>query len=160
MLSILPALSAWAPAGDLVRVVCAWCEAERRAAVVSDRSSGEDPIVSHGICRRHEERVLAGLPSVSFPDVSLLIVVAPGETRLYDYLTRALAGVRGIRVVVDRRRGERRQRRLAVTPDRRAGDRRRRGQPSPLGFTMVRFSPWPGYRRGESGPLDPSGPGG
>lgn len=144
MLSILPALSAWAPPGDLVRVVCAWCEAEGRGAVVSDRSPGEEAVTSHGICRRHEERVLSGLPSASFPDVSLLIVVAPGETRLYDHLTGALAGVRGVRVIVDRRRGERRRRRLAVTPERRAGDRRRRGQPSPLGFTMVRFSPGPG----------------
>jgi hypothetical protein len=52
-----------------------------------------------------------------------LFVVQAGEPMLFDRLTQRLAGV--ARVVLDRRRGPRRQRRGPVPTDRRHRDRRR-----------------------------------
>lgn len=37
-----------------LRVVCAWCEAERQ-----QRESTPDALVSHGICDEHARRMLA-----------------------------------------------------------------------------------------------------
>jgi hypothetical protein len=47
-------------------------------------------------------RSLAALSSQSFPDVTYLFVIQPGETALYDHLERAFLGVRGVKIIMER----------------------------------------------------------
>jgi hypothetical protein len=69
----------------------------------------------------------------------LLLIVARKEKALYEYQTRRFAGHPGVEVILDRRGGERRRQSHPVDVERRRGDRRRhRGEPSILGFTIVR----------------------
>jgi hypothetical protein len=75
-------------------------------------------------------------------DDRVVVVVAPGQHRLYDYLRDGLRGVPGMEVVVDRRHGERRQQTRPVGADRRRGGRRLRPSLDPdfraRGFAIVR----------------------
>lgn len=97
--------------------------------------------VTHGICAEHYEAVLAMLPAPSMPDVEMLIVVRRGEGGLYRYLTRSFTGVRGVTVIVERRRRERREEPARVVPERRLVQRRARwGHVSAMGYRTVRFS--------------------
>lgn len=68
----------------------------------------------------------------------LLVIVQAREARLYEYLARALAGVRDVQVILDRRRGERRREHRPVAQERRRGERRRPPDLSPLGYQLVR----------------------
>jgi hypothetical protein len=84
--------------------------------------------------------MLAVLPSQSFPDVTYLLVIKAGEAALYEYLERAFLGVRGVKIIMDRRRGDRREALRAAGHDRRRMDRRQpRGISHALGYTTVRF---------------------
>lgn len=56
----------------------------------------------------------------------LVFVVAPGQRRLFESLTRTFAGDDSVQVVLDRRTGERRRRGERPLADRRRADRRRR----------------------------------
>jgi hypothetical protein len=123
-----------------VKVICSWCQREGRPSLLGEREPLDDPGETHGICRRHHLLLLTELPSRSFPDVDLLLVVDPGETDLYDYLLRNLASVRGVKVIVDRRQADRRQAQWQVHSERRATERRMaRGRASAMGYTVVRF---------------------
>jgi hypothetical protein len=53
-----------------------------------------------------------------------LLIVAEDQPQVRDYLARQFAGVEKVRVLLDRRRGERRQRVRPWEPERRRGDRR------------------------------------
>ena len=93
------------------------------------------------MCRRHLQSILSALPSQSFPDVTYLFVIRPGETALYDHLERAFVGVRGVKIIMDRRRGERRAAHHRAPHERRRTDRRQpRGTSHALGYTTVRFA--------------------
>ena len=123
-----------------MKVICSWCQREGRPSLLGEREPLDDPGETHGICRRHHLLLLTELPSRSFPDVELLLVVDPGETDLYDYLLRNLVSVRGVKVIMDRRHAERRQEHWPVPYERRATDRRMaRGRASAMGYTVVRF---------------------
>lgn len=54
-----------------------------------------------------------------------LIVVARDQPALCDYLTRNFSGDAKVQVLLDRRRGERRQRVEPYEPERRRAERRR-----------------------------------
>lgn len=54
-----------------------------------------------------------------------LFIVSQGVTDLYEHVKRNFAGDREVEVLLDRRRGERRQRVEAYEPERRQADRRR-----------------------------------
>jgi len=71
----------------------------------------------------------------------LLVIVAPKENSLYQYLTKRFAGIRGVQIIIDRRHGERRRGHLPLDPERRSrGERRhRRGEAHHFGFTLVRL---------------------
>jgi hypothetical protein len=74
----------------------------------------------------------------------LLVIVRPNDTALFDYLQGRFAGVRGVKVIIDRRLTDRRrdERSPAADDRRRVRTRRiRRGEVSPLGYTIVRFTP-------------------
>lgn len=123
-----------------MRIVCPWCRQEGRPALLGEREPLDDPTETHGICRRHQLELLARLPSHSFPDVQLLLVIARKDLKLFEYLERRLSDVSGVKVIIERRRGDRRQRRREVAEDRRRIDRRLRlGEPHAMGYTIVRF---------------------
>lgn len=56
---------------------------------------------------------------------SYLLIVAEDRPGLLTYWTRRLEGIRGVRVLPDRRRGDRRQDSRGREPERRRTDRRR-----------------------------------
>jgi len=113
-----------------VKVVCAWCERDGQPGDLGECEPYDNPATTHGLCSRHQEEALEALPSPSFPDAEMLIVVRPNDTDLYHYLLRRFAGVRGVKVILERRRG---------TEDVRNERRIRQGRVSALGFTVVRF---------------------
>jgi hypothetical protein len=53
-----------------------------------------------------------------------LLIVAEDQPQVRDYLARQFTGVEKVRVLLDRRRGERRQRVRPYEPERRRGERR------------------------------------
>lgn len=123
-----------------MKVICAWCQREGRSGFLREREPLDDPSETHGICLRHQQQVVATLPSQSFPDVQLLIVVTPDEPALYEYLTRTVGALKGVRVILDRRQAERRRDADAMTRERRRGDRRLPDREVRLlGCTIVRF---------------------
>jgi hypothetical protein len=123
-----------------MRVSCAWCQHEGRPAALGERAPLDDPAETHGICRRHTLDLLDRMPSRSFPGVRLLLVVGAEDTALYDHLQRELAGVSGVKVMLDRRRGDRREEDQGVADEHRGLDRRiRQGEVSALGYTIIRF---------------------
>lgn len=76
---------------------------------------------------------------MSFPDAEMLIVVRPDDTSLYEYLRRRLAGVKGVKVIAERRQADRRGEQRPVG-ERRHQDRRiRQGKIFALGYTLFRF---------------------
>lgn len=123
-----------------MKAYCAWCRQEGRNGDLGEREPLDDPRETHGICDRHQQELLATLPSTSFPGLELLVIIAGRESALYDYLRSRLSGVKGVHVMFERRRSDRRRQVRAVSNDRRQRDRRvRRGQTSALGYTLVRF---------------------
>ena len=129
----------------ILRAFCAWCQREGGPAFLGEREPLDDESETHGVCRRHLQHILAALPSQSFPDVTYLFVIKPGEAELYDHLERAFLGVHGVKVIVDRRRQERRGAQRRASHDRRRAERRQpRGTSHALGYTTVRFSHTPG----------------
>ena len=123
-----------------MKVTCAWCQNEGRPAILGERAPLDNPTETHGICRRHTLDLLARMPSRSFPGVRLLLVVSAKETGLYEHLQRELAGVGGVKVMLDRRRGDRQAEEQAVAEEHHGLDRRiRQGEVSALGYTIIRF---------------------
>lgn len=123
-----------------MRVTCAWCQREGQPASLGERAPLDDPAETHGICRRHTLGLLDRLPSRSFPGVRLLLVVSSGESGLYEHLQRELAGVSGVKVMLERRRAERRLEPQSVPDEHRRIERRlRQGEVSALGYTVIRF---------------------
>ena len=123
-----------------MRVTCAWCQREGQPASLGERAPLDDPAETHGICRRHTLDLLDRLPSRSFPGVRLLLVVSSRESGLYEHLLRELAGVSGVKVMLERRQGERRLEPQSVPDEQRRIERRlRQGEVSTLGYTVIRF---------------------
>jgi hypothetical protein len=128
--------------GAVLKPICAWCEPGRRDEIVNERRVALDDPPTHGICPRHEQEILALVPSRSFPGVELLVVVDRGAATLYRQLRRAARGLRGVAVIVDRRAAARRRAGGDGVPgrERRQGDRRRRrALASGPGYVVVRL---------------------
>jgi len=125
-----------------MKIMCASCRVEGRPGGLGEKAPFDDPTETHGYCPRHAALLLASLPSLSFPDVELLIVVRRPDVALFEYLQRRLDGVRGVKVILERRLRDRRHDLRQQAPDRRRLRRRLRlGQASSLGYTVVRFRP-------------------
>ena len=125
-----------------MKVICASCRVEGKSGDLGEKAPFDDPSETHGYCPRHAALLLAALPSLSFPDIELLIVVRRHDRTLFDYLQHRLEGVRGVKVLLERRLGDRRRAVRERAPDRRRLRRRLRlGQASSLGYTVVRFRP-------------------
>jgi hypothetical protein len=125
-----------------MKVVCAWCLHEGKPGDLGEREPLEDGGVTHSICEGHRDQLLEGLPSRSFPDVEVLIIVRPNDTALYEDLEWSFAGVPGVKVIVDRRTDDRRSAQDPISDDRRRVRTRRIRQGRTLGgHTVVRFTP-------------------
>jgi hypothetical protein len=64
--------------------------------------------------------------ALTSPPDRFLFIVSRGNAKLASYLQHHFTGDTPVRVVVDRRHGERRQRSADITTDRRRADRRTR----------------------------------
>jgi hypothetical protein len=126
-----------------MRISCAWCQQEGQPASLGERAPLDDLAETHGICRRHTQELVNRLPSRSFPGVRLLLVVSPKQEDLYEHLQRELAGVSGVKVILERRQADRRAGdHDEPLEERRLIDRRvRQGEVSALGYTVIRFGP-------------------
>ena len=123
-----------------MRAFCAWCQRDGGPSFLGEREPFDDESETHGVCRRHLQYILSALPSHSFPDVTYLVVVRRGEDALHDHLERSFLGVRGVKVIMDRREHERRRAQGRGADDRRQLERRQpRGISYALGYTTVRF---------------------
>jgi len=101
-----------------MRVVCAWCD-----KTVMEGEPG-DTLVSHGICSECSGRF--------FPTGLRYAVVPPDRSFLLAEIESAFQAIRGIRVILDRRRSERRRGPTRMRDDRRAPRRDRRQSSSPI----------------------------
>lgn len=125
--------------GDM-DLICSLCRKEGKYSDLGNM----DPVDKHsptdGICARHEAQLFASRPSQSFPDVELLIVVRRDDKALFEHLEPLLGRLRGVKVILERREGDRRYEAHTQTYDQRLLERRlRQGQSSSLGYTMIRF---------------------
>ena len=98
-----------------MRAVCAWCGATRAEGEPGDRA------VSHGICPACSRIWSAGL--------TRCVVLPSQRAFLLPEIQRAFRDIRDVRVVVDRRQGERRRQATRVHVDRRERSRDRRQLP-------------------------------
>lgn len=132
----------WQRVVSKMKVICALCQREGKPGYLEEREPFDNPAVTHGLCSPHKEQLLESIPSRSFPDVDLLIVVRPNDTPLYEYLQRSFTGVPRVKVIVERRVGDRRRAQRLVAGERRRHEtrRNRQGKVSPLGYTLVRFT--------------------
>jgi hypothetical protein len=132
-----------------MQILCAWCCRDGQPGYLGEREPLDNQEPTHGICARHKAQLLESLPSRSFPDAELLIVVRRDNTVLYERFTRLFEAMPRVKVIVDRR-----------VSDERRDERTRRirtGTISPLGdFTAVRFTPRvPAVRDYGTQPVDP-----
>jgi hypothetical protein len=117
-----------------MQILCAWCCRDGQPGYMGEREPLDNPEPTHGICPRHRAQLLESLPSRSFPDAELLIVVRRDNTSLCEELQRLFASRSRVKVILDRR---------VIDEHRIARTRRiRTGTISALGnFTIVRFTP-------------------
>jgi hypothetical protein len=122
-----------------MRALCSWCKAEGSPAVLGEREPLENPIDTFGVCPRHMAAVLTAPRLRPSTNGQLLIVVALKDRALYEYLSRGLAAVEGVQVLLERRQSERRGRPREVSWERRQADRRQpRGVVHSMGCTFIR----------------------
>src|SRR5437867_5519152 len=86
-----------------MRVLCAWCCRDGQPGYLGEREPLDNPEPTHGVCARHKAQLLESLPSRSFPDADLLIVVHRDNIELYEKFKRVFAAVSRIKVSMDRR---------------------------------------------------------
>lgn len=127
------------PSGKAMRALCSWCQAEGSPALLGEREPLENPTDTFGVCPRHMAAVLTAPRLRPSTNGQLLIVVALKDRGLYEYLSRGLADVEGVQVILERRQSERRGRPREVSWERRQGDRRQpRGVIRSMGCTFIR----------------------
>ena len=126
----------------IVKAHCSWCRAEGVPDYLGEREPLENPGDTYGVCPRHIAQVLTApraKPAVS--GSQLIVVVGAQDRSLYEYLTRGLATLEGVQVILDRRQGERRVSARPVNVERRQGDRRQPRQVVHfMGCSFVRLS--------------------
>ncbi len=101
-----------------MRAVCAWC-----ATTIAEGDPG-DARLSHGICEACADRW--------FSRQSRYAVVPATRSFLFSQIQRAFQVARDMRVILDRRRGERRRGAVWVHAERRQPSRDRRRMPAPI----------------------------
>jgi hypothetical protein len=127
-----------------MRILCAWCCREGQPGYLGEREPLDNPETTHGICDRHRAEVLESLPSQSFPDAEILIIVRRSNVALYQDIVQMLAGLARVAVIVDRRVADRRAAPVDGPRERRWLSTRRLREvagPSSGDLTLVRFTP-------------------
>jgi len=126
-----------------VKAHCSWCRVEGVPDYLGEREPLENPGDTYGVCPRHMVEVLtAPRAKHAATGPQLIVVVEAHDRSLYDYLTRGLATVEGVQVILERRQGERRASPSPVNVERRQGDRRQPRQVVQfMGCTFVRLGP-------------------
>jgi len=121
---------------------CAWCQEEGKPGFLGERPPLDDPSDTHGICDHHRIELLAALPqrpvTAPRPVRRMLLILDRDAIDLYRYLTRSFAGLKGVEVILDRRRRGSREDSTpaeAPVPDRRV----HHGERHPVGYTIVRL---------------------
>jgi len=125
-------------------VLCAWCNREGQFGYLGEREPLDNPLPTHGLCPAHKTKLLESLPSQSFPEVEVLIVVRRDCLASYERLSRLFEGTTRAKVILDRRVADRRVASNQEWPERRRFRRRRirEGRTSPFDdFLVVRFTP-------------------
>src|SRR4030095_1468686 len=102
-----------------MKILCAWCCREGQPGYRGELEPLENPQATHGICAQHKIQLLESLPSRSFPDAELLIVVRRNNPALYKRLKQSFAAMLAVKVILDGRVSERR-----AAPSRAPDDRR------------------------------------
>jgi hypothetical protein len=127
-----------------MHLLCAWCRQEGKPGYLGMIEPLENPGLTHGICAEHQAQLLESIPSRSFPDAELLIVVHRNNITLYEHLQRWVGNAPAVKVLLDRRATDRRSASGPVADERRRVRTRRirPGRISPHGdYTVVRFTP-------------------
>lgn len=127
-----------------MKILCAWCCREGQPGYLGEKEPLENPLPTHGVCAHHKAQLLESLPSRSFPDAEVLIVVSRGHAALYERLRWSFADTARVEVIVDRRVADRRAAPVQGPVGRRHARTRRvrEGTVSPLGDLIVlRFTP-------------------
>ena len=127
-----------------MQILCAWCRREGQSGYLGEREPLENPRPTHGICVHHKAQILESLPSRSFPDAEMLIVVDRNNLWLYEHLRRSFTAMSRVKVILERRVSDRREEPGPGSAERRhlRTRRVREGTISSLGdFTIVRFTP-------------------
>ncbi|PYN94145.1 MAG: hypothetical protein DMD91_28655 [Candidatus Rokuibacteriota bacterium] len=109
------------------QVLCAWCEAERRAVPSDELERLDHEGALGGMCWTHALTQLLRTHSIpgTLPEGRrFLVVVERKSEALFVRLSELLLDEPRIQVLLDRRQRERRQRDLSTLRDRRRGDRR------------------------------------
>ena len=109
------------------QVLCAWCEAERRAVPSDELERLDHEGALGGMCWTHALTQLLRTHSIpgTLPEGRrFLVVVERKSEALFVRLSELLLDEPRIQVLLDRRQRERRQRNLSTLRDRRHGDRR------------------------------------
>jgi hypothetical protein len=102
-----------------MKILCAWCCSEGLPGYMGEREPLDDPQPTHGIYALHQAQVLESLPSQSYPDAEMLIVVRRTNPVLCERLRGSFAAMSGVEVIVDRQVSDRA--RLLASVDHRAG---------------------------------------
>jgi hypothetical protein len=134
----------WQLSNATMHLLCAWCRQEGKPGYQGMIEPLENPALTHGICADHMEQFLESIPSRSFPDAELLIVVHRNDVTLYEHLQRWVADAPAVKVLFDRRATDRRSGTRPIADERRRVRTRRirQGTISPHGdYTVVRFTP-------------------
>jgi hypothetical protein len=127
-----------------MKILCAWCCREGQPGYLGEKEPLENPLPTHGVCAHHKAQLLESLPSRSFPDAEVLIVVSRGHAALYERLRWSFVDTARVEVIVDRRVADRRAAPVQGPAGRRHARTRRvrEGTVSPLGdFIVLRFTP-------------------
>src|SRR5437899_12395928 len=101
---------------------CAWCQEEGKPGFLGERPPLDDPSDTHGICDHHRTMLLAALPqrpatAPARPVRRMLLILDPDSVELYRHLTRPLAGLRRVEVLLHRQhRGPRDESRPVHSP--------------------------------------------
>ena len=109
--------------GSSVPKHCPWCGKELEEA------PGPEETTPHGICDECARRLLlvrALWQYAARPEGFRVVVVRRAHAALYESVRRALEGFPNIRILLDRRHGERRKGGTPTQTDRRSGQDRRR----------------------------------
>src|SRR5215831_14733891 len=89
-------------------ILCAWCCRDGESGYLGEREPLDNPETTHGVCPSHKNQLLESLPSRSFPDTEVLIVVRRENIALYGQLEQVFAALPGVKVLLDRRGSDRR----------------------------------------------------